>query len=89
MSSNCSYGQAEWMHFDKPAEKFSTEGRKIYAHCPKMKKEIKFDEKTFPQKFSFGNVKCNFVNPVGTSSLEGQSYYGQQPMMIKKSFFSE
>ena len=48
------------MHFDKPGEKFSTEGRKTYAHWPKMKKETKFDEKLFPQKCSFGNVKCKF-----------------------------
>ena len=75
------------MHFDKPGEKFSTQGRKTYAHWPKMKKEIKFDEKIFPQKCSFGNVKCNFVNPIGRSSLEGRSYYGRFPMINKKSFF--
>ena len=86
-SQKCSYGQVEWMHFDKPGEKFSTQGRKTYAHWPKMKTEIKFDEKIFPQKCSFGNVKCNFVNPIGRSSLEGRSYYGRFPMINKKSFF--
>ena len=88
-SQKCSYGQVEWMHFDKPGEKFSKEGQKHHAHCSKMKREIKIDENIFSQKCSYGNVKCILVNPVGTSSLEGRSYYGRRPMMIKKSFFSE
>ena len=29
----------ERMHFAKPDEKSSTEGRKTHAHCSKMKKE--------------------------------------------------
>ena len=44
---NCSSGQVEWQHSGKSDEKFSTEGRKTYAHCPKMKKEIKVDERFF------------------------------------------
>ena len=71
---NCSSGQVEWKHFGKPDENSWTEGRKTYAHCPKVKKEIKVDEKFFPQKRSYGHFKGNFVNPVGTSSLEGQNF---------------
>ena len=44
---NCSYVQVEWKHFGKPDENSETEGRKTYAHCPKMKKEIKLNETFF------------------------------------------
>ena len=62
-SINCCYGQVEWKHLSKPDEKSWAEGRKTYAHCPKMKKELWFDRTLFPQKCSQGQVKRNFVNP--------------------------
>ena len=49
---NGSYGQVEWMQFGKPDEKSSRKDRKTYAHCPKVKNEIKFEEKIFsPEVF--------------------------------------
>ena len=40
----------------------------------------------FPKKCSYSHVKGSFVNPVGTSSLEGQKFWGRRQTMIRKSF---
>ena len=68
---------------------------KIFNRRPKNLRSLSKNEEEnifwwevfFPQKCSYGHVKRNFVNPVGTCSLEGQICYGRRPIMIKKSFF--
>ena len=62
---NCSYGQVEWEHSDKSDENSWTEGRKTYAHCPKMKKETKLDEKFFfHRSVPMVTLKAILLNPL-------------------------
>ena len=77
------------MQFGKPDKKSSTEGRKTYAHCPEAKKEVNYDKQFFPQNCTYGHIKRNFVNAIGTSCLEGDNYHGRRSIMNKKPIFSE
>ena len=63
-SHKCSYGQVEWMHFDKPAEKFSEEGQNNHAHCSKMKRDIKIDEKIFPRSVPMVTLNAFLLFPL-------------------------
>ena len=67
-------------NFPQKAEKFTLTGRK-------WKKKQNLMRSFFPRSVPLVTLNVNFVNTVGTSYPEGRSYYGQQPMMIKKSFF--
>ena len=58
-----------------PAGKFSTECRKAFAHCARIKKIIYFFLKKIFSIWSHGHVESSFHNPAKKFSSEGWKFF--------------